>query len=69
MAEPGTLPCPHCGGDLKFDIHDRKLHCQSCRKIWSYKIDFEKGKIVWSEWWATELTEREMQELQKGEAC
>ena len=42
--------CPACCGELKFNIHTGKKHCQNCGRIWSFEIDFDSKKLIVHEW-------------------
>ena len=42
--------CPACCGELKFNIHTGKKHCQNCGRIWSFEINFDSKKLIVHEW-------------------
>ena len=42
--------CPGCGGELKFNIHTGKKHCQSCGRLWSFEINLDAKKLIVHEW-------------------
>lgn len=41
---------PGCGGELKFNIHTGKKHCQSCGRLWSFEINLGAKKLIVHEW-------------------
>ena len=55
--EPKPDTCPTCGGELQFDIHDRKQHCLNCGRIFSKHIDFETQTVTIKEYGIADKTD------------